>query len=337
MADGRIRFLPSRLRFLCQNVFAFYCLFIGYRFYLFFVWATENGHYTPRPPSVEAFLPIGALLSLKQFILTHRYDPIHPAGLTIFIAVLVVSFLFRKGFCGWICPIGFASELLNTMGRHAAQLFGHGTPRHGLLRTPAWLEYPLLLLKYLLLGFFCYLILWKMDLAALEQFSRSPYSLTADGRMLLFFFHPSRLTLIVILCLLGLSLVFRNFWCRYLCPYGALLGLPAMVSPLQVARDKTTCIDCKKCEDICPSSLPITAKTLLRSPECIGCLECVSHCPRKDCLTLASPFAKKLPPLALPAGLLTVFLTIWLAAEVTGHWHSAIPDDTLRHYYQTIK
>jgi len=192
------------------------------------------------------------------------------------------------------------------------------------------------LLKYLLLGFFLYLILWKMDRAALENFSRSPYSITTDARMLLFFLHPSDLALGIMICLVLLSIVLRNFWCRYLCPYGALLGLLALGGPLQVARDSKKCIDCKKCEDICPADIKITAKKRLVTPECIGCLECVARCPQEDCLTLTVFFKKKLSPFLLPLGLLILFFTLWLTAKYTGHWRSSLPDDAFKHFYQMI-
>jgi len=323
------------MRRLIHGAWLLFCLFIGLRFYQFYQWAVSGGPYMPRPPAVEAFLPIGALVSLKQFILTGQYDPLHPAGLTIFTAALVLAFLFRKGFCGWLCPVGFTSELLHDLANRATGRFRH-SKRPYLLRLPPWLDYPLTLLKYLLLGLFLYLILWQMDRAALENFSRSPYSITTDARMLLFFLHPSNLALGIMIGLALLSIVLRNFWCRYLCPYGALLGLLALAGPLQVIRDREKCIDCKKCEDSCPAAIKITTKKRLISPECIGCLECVARCPQEDCLTLTALFTKKLSPFLLPLGLLTLFFAIWLAAKYSGHWQSTLPDDTFKHFYQLI-
>ena len=264
MPARQFRVLTS-MRRLIHGALLLFCLFIGLRFYQFYQWAVGGGPYTPRPPAVEAFLPIGALVSLKQFILTGQYDPLHPAGLTIFTAALVLAFLFRKGFCGWLCPVGFTSELLHDLANRATGRLRH-SKRPYLLRLPPWLDYPLTLLKYLLLGLFLYLILWKMDRAALEDFSRSPYSITTDARMLLFFLHPSNLALGIMICLALLSIVLRNFWCRYLCPYGALLGLLALAGPLQVIRDREKCIDCKKCEDSCPAAIKITAKKTADQP-----------------------------------------------------------------------
>ena len=334
MAGRFIRLLPP-LRRLVQGGFLLFSLFIGFRFYQFFQWAVADGDYTPRPPAVEAFLPIGALVSLKQFILTRQYDPVHPAGLTIFIAALLLAFFFRKGFCGWICPVGCASELLHSSSRRSIGALGRNAGSLP-LRLPPWLDKPLSLLKYLLLGFFLYLILWQMDLTALENFSQSPYNLTVDGRMLLFFLHPSQLALIIMLALMILSAVLRNFWCRHLCPYGALLGLLALAGPLQVMRDKEKCIDCKKCEKSCPAALAITDKNRLTVPECIGCLECVARCPQDDCLTMTVYGRKKITPFLLPGGLLALFFVIWLAAISSGHWQTSVPDEVLKHLYRKI-
>ena len=76
-----------------------------------------------------------------------------------------------------------------------------------------------------------------MPLEAIEGFLRSPYNAAADAKMLLFFLHPSATSLAVIVGLVALSLVVKHLWCRYLCPYGALLGVASLLSPLSVRRD----------------------------------------------------------------------------------------------------
>ena len=93
-----------------------------------------------------------------------------------------------------------------------------------------------------------------MSLEAIIAFQRAPYNLVADGKMLLFFLAPSGLAAGVLLFLVLVSFFVRNFWCRYLCPYGALLGLLAFMSPVKVKRVAETCIDCQKCEKVCPGS-----------------------------------------------------------------------------------
>ncbi|MBU0483550.1 MAG: 4Fe-4S binding protein [Proteobacteria bacterium] len=315
----------SRLRFLVQGGFALFCLYAGYRFYFFYLWAVGRCDlYVPRPPSVEGFLPISGLVGLKRLLLTGVYDKIHPAGLTIFLAALIIAFLLRKGFCGWICPVGFTSNLAERIGLKLKSLW----------RPPLLLDYQLLALKYLLLAFFAFLILFKMDIRALEAFNRSSYNLVVDAKMLLFFIDPSRMTMWVIGFLVIISFFMRNFWCHYLCPYGALLGLLALMSPVRVKRNSEACIDCKKCEKVCPSSIPVASRQSINSPECIGCLECVAVCPPEKCLTLNLPGGRTVNPFLLPGAVLAVFMVCWAVAVLTGHWQNDIPLETLQKFYR---
>ncbi|MEW6428185.1 MAG: 4Fe-4S binding protein [Thermodesulfobacteriota bacterium] len=313
--------LIGRLRAVIQAAFLLFTLFVGYRFFLFYQWALGlRPEAVARPGAVEGFLPISALLGVKQLLVTGRYDLVHPAGLTILLAAMLIALVCRKGFCGWICPVGGFSNL--------------ATGHRFTLRLPVWLDIPLLGCKYLLLFFFVWAIMFKMDAAATASFIGSPYNIAADAKMLQFFLHPSQLSLIVLAVLVGLSLVVRNFWCRYLCPYGALLGLFALASPLQIRRDPELCIDCKKCEKRCPALIRVTARQTVRNAECVGCLECVSVCPKKDCLTVRAAGSRRVPPLLLPLLALLLFFLAWSAARLSGHWQSQVPNDVFAKVYR---
>ena len=314
----------ARTRTLVQAGFGLFCLWAGFRFYAFYLWALERSDtYAARPPSVEAFLPISALLAFKRLVLTGLWDRVHPAGLTILIAALAVSWALRKGFCGWICPVGFFSNLLEKAGRPIA-----------LPPLPRWVELPLLSLKYLLLAFFAWVILIGMDLRAIDSFLRSPYNLAADAKMLQFFLPPSALTVAVLGFLVLVSLVIRNFWCRFLCPYGALLGLLSLTGPLRVRRDPAACIDCGRCDRVCPASIRVSRAGPVRHPECVGCMGCVEACPREGCLSLAAG-GRALPFRAFPLAVVGLFLLFYLGAVLTGRWETAIPPEMFRPLYQS--
>lgn len=321
---ARFRFDFHTLRLLVQSAFLLACLYSGYRFYQFYQWAMGNSAtFVARPPAIEGFLPISGLVSLKRFLLTGVYDRIHPAALTIFIAALLIAVFFRKGFCGWICPVGFVSNLVERAARYLK-----------ILRRPsAWLDYALLSCKYLLLAFFSWLILVRMDLAALESFSRDPYNLVVDARMLLFFIAPTVTTIWALSALVLASFFLRNFWCRYLCPYGALMGILAWHGPLRINRDEQSCINCRKCEKVCPGSIRVAEQTVVTSPECLGCLECVAACPVDNCLRVSTYHRRKLPTWLVPLGVLSFFLIAWAVAHLTGHWQSTVPPEILRSYY----
>ncbi len=317
----------THLRLAVQAAFALFCIFCGYRFYLFYLWASGQSElFVPRPPAVEAFLPISGLVGLKRLLLTGAYDDIHPAGLTIFIAALLISLLFRKGFCGWICPVGFTSNLVEKLAGRLKLL----------RRAPRWLDIPLLSLKYLLLGLFAFLVLVQMDRAAIEAFNHTPYNVVVDARMLLLFMRPSPLTIWVMGFLVVASFFSRNLWCRYLCPYGALLGILALASPVRVTRDQERCIDCHKCEKVCPGAIRVAAKASVSVPECLGCLECVAACPVDNCLSVTAGGKRRLPPLLLPIAVLSLFLALWGWAKTSGHWQQLVSLDIIRLYYHNL-
>ncbi len=101
-----------RFRWISQISFIILTIYIGWSFYLFVKYCESGGisTYVARPPGIEAFLPIGAFMGLKYFLGTGSVDPLHPAGFIIFASILVTSFLFQRGFCSWICPVGTMSE-----------------------------------------------------------------------------------------------------------------------------------------------------------------------------------------------------------------------------------
>jgi polyferredoxin len=283
-----------------------------------------------RPAGVEGWLPIAGLMNLKYWILTAHVPNVHPAAMFLLLAFLSMAFLLRKAFCSWLCPVGTVSEYLWRAGR---KILGSN------VTLPRWLDLPLRGLKYLLLGFFVWAIS-TMSAIGIQDFMHSPYGLIADVKMLNFFRHIGQSGLITLGVFVAASLFVKNFWCRFLCPYGALLGLVSLLSPARITRDKEACIDCAKCAKACPSSLPVDKLVQIRSLECTGCLECVAVCPSQNALSMtfptlaaSGPSRKTLPPWAMAAAIATLFLGVAGFAKLTGHWQSPVPNAT---YQQLI-
>lgn len=309
------------LRFLVQVCFLLLVLWIGYDFIRFVDWAESGGVGEPvaRPQGVEAFLPISALISLKYWILTGVLNNIHPAGLVIFLAIVGMSLAVSKAFCSWVCPVGFVSEALATVGE---KLFGRN------VHLPRWLDYPLRSLKYLLLLFFLWAILWGMNEMALKIFIYSPYNRVADIKMLHFFQDISPTALWTVAGLMLLSLPIKHFWCRYLCPYGALLGLVGLFSPAKVTRNIPSCIDCELCTQACPANIKVHKARRVRSDECTSCLSCVDVCPVADTLYLSLPVKPRAISRVRAAWAIVLILPLFmLLAQLTGNWENAISDE----------
>lgn len=306
----------SDIRGYVQILFLLTTLWIGIDFYLF-VGGLEKGIVPAiqRPPGVEGFLPISSLMSFRYFILTGIVNHIHPAGLFIFMAVLFISTFMKKGFCSWICPVGYISESLYELG---GRIFGRN------FTLPEWIDAPLRGFKYLLMLFFLASVS-SLSAMELNGFIHSGFNKVADIKLYLFFVHISMFSLAVIGILIVLSLFYKNFWCRYVCPYGALLGLTSLLSPFKIHRVEQTCIDCGKCADACPSLLPVDKLDAVNSAECTACYSCVEVCPVKDTLKLSfSRRSEGLSQRQYAFLLLGVYFGIIGIAMLTGLWQNSI-------------
>ncbi len=299
-----------------QGFFLALNTWIGLQF-IFFVRHFESGGrgiHVSRPPGVEGWLPIAGLMNVKYFLATGRVPSLHPAAMFLLVSFLAISILFRKAFCSWLCPIGTLSEGLWKFGR---MMFGNWA-------LPRWADLPLRSLKYVLLTFFLYAIA-TMSAGSIESFLSSPYGLVADVKMLHFFQHLTATAALALAVLLVFSIFLKNFWCRYLCPYGALLGLAAIFSPTKIRRDKERCIVCAKCAKACPALLKVDKLVCIQSAECTGCLECVAVCPAEGALQVA--FGKhSISHWAMAAGLAILFFGIVGFAIWQRFWKSDIPD-----------
>jgi polyferredoxin len=308
----------QRLRRTFQLAFLALNLWIGAQFVLFVHYYESGGHgvRVARPPGVEGWLPIASLMNLKILLLTGHIPHVHPAGMFLLIAFLAISWLLRKSFCACLCPVGTVLEWLWRPGR---QTFRRNW---GLTR---WLDTGLRSLKYILLGLFLYAV-GSMSVPAIQAFLEGPYGLVSDVKMLDFFRFMGFAGAVVMALLVVLSVFVQNFRCRYLCPYGALMGPAALASPLRIRRDATLCIDCAKCAKACPATLPVDRLVSIRSAECTGCLECVAVCPAEGALRMSAPGRRAVPAWMMAAAAAALFLGICGCAWWAGNWHTGLPD-----------
>jgi polyferredoxin len=314
--ERRIRWL----RHAVQALAGFLVAWIGYDF-VRWVRGLEGGYVAgARPPGVEGFLPLAALMSLRHLWSTGAIHPVHPAGLVILLAIVGTGLLLKKAFCSWLCPVGTLSEMLGTVGVAA---LGRRP------RLPRALDVPLRGLKYLLLLFFLHAIFVVMSPGAIAAFLDAPYNRVADVKMLYFFERLSPFALKVLAGLVVLSMVVPYAWCRYLCPYGALLGVLSLLSPLKVTRHAPSCIDCGLCTKACPSLLPVHRLGRVRSDECFGCLSCVAACPVTRALRVEtpSPWRRAVRPALFAALVLLLFGGTIQAARSWGAWENGITDE----------
>ncbi len=258
-------------------------------------------------PSIEAYCPFGGVENLYQFLTTGGFvRHIEPSAMILLAAVLLLTLAFSRGFCGWICPFGSLQEWLGLLGRRIFRKSYNPTgPWERRLR---WLKYAILAVIIVFTWHLGTLVFRPYDpfLAFFHLgfgLSEMPYAYAALG-----------------IVLLG-SLKYERFFCKYACPLGALIGIAGKLGFTKVVRSDDGCKGCNICQKKCFAHIDFLSVHEIRDTECNHCLECVTHCPRPNVLTLkASSFSFSTPAYA-GLLLLGLFGTIGVS-QMAGKWRT---------------
>ncbi len=95
---------------------------------------------------------------------------------------------------------------------------------------------------------------------------------------------------VILYVFLILMMISSRPFCRILCPLGAIYGLTAKYSVVTMSVDKDVCINCRKCDKVCPVGLDVVKE--IGNAECIVCGDCIDVCP-VNCITRDIRFKKK--------------------------------------------
>ncbi len=288
------------LRLMIQLLFLCLTLLASFRFYRF-VAAIQAGTATvtlERPSGFDALLPISGLFGVVGWIKNIDVTLLYPEALVFFISAILTTLLLRRSFCSWICPVGTISEWLWKLGFNRMRQN---------IRPPDWLDYCLRSIKYLLLAYLLYAA-FCWDFTRQTTFLASDYNGLSDLKLIHLLISPSLPVLMVLLILLGISYLLRNPFCRFICPYGALLGLVSLLSPAAVQRNAKKCVSCGVCSQVCPTGINVMQAGRVNNPECIACWRCISHCRVNTALTMTVFARWALSGILFAALLLMLFL-----------------------------
>ncbi len=259
--------------------------------------------------NVEAIaIPVPILISLKSsyslvggaldYIQVMFSKPIFP--FLPFAVVLIAGSVVGRLLCGWLCPIGFIQDLILKMKGVRSKV----SPRTHVALTKLKFFFLLIILFFsMTLALSLHLEEESKYKEALGPFTRGVFfpiqpettlfanvpRLVQSGAEsgLLDFSGPTSpgFLMLVAFALLLIMLVGAYlvpwFWCRYVCPTGALMSIFMRFSFLGLKRDPSKCTKCGDCVEVCPMQIRILDLPWekFNDPECTLCLECVGACP----------------------------------------------------------
>jgi polyferredoxin len=294
--------IPVWLRRLSQT--AFFCLFL----YLFVQAVYQPVNRTGQ--GVKLFFQLDPLALLSTWISARQVA----SGLLLSLVTLGVTLLAGRWFCGWVCPFGALHNLLNGWRRSPAK---HRIAVGG---YSGWQKSKYYILAAVLVGTalglnlagwfdpfsFLYRALAVVLFPAVNDATREaftwiyqadpgvgPYRVTAVSepvyevlrRRVLAATQPhyygAALIAILFIAVVLLNLYRARFWCRYVCPLGALLGIAGKNPLVRLERNRESCNNCGLCTADCQGGAD-PATGAWKPSECFYCWNCRSACPRQS-------------------------------------------------------
>jgi len=260
-------------------------------------------------PPIDAFCPFGGLES--AYVLIRFGAMLRRIAWSSFIMLFITLgtvVLFRRAFCGNICPFGALQEFFGTIGR---KIFKRR------ITIPEKADKILRYLKYLVLAFFLIttILFGFLTIRAYDPWVAYHHLFTGE------MFSKYLIGFIVLMATFVGSFFFDRFFCKYLCPMGAFLGLINRIGIFRIKRNTETCIDCSKCSDICPVNIKVDEKTQVQSSECINCNECVNVCPVDDTLYVATRKDRKIKPIFVLIITVALFTGVIGVTTATGQFN----------------
>jgi uncharacterized protein with FMN-binding domain/ferredoxin len=191
--------------------------------------------------------------------------------------VIIIAIFLGPLFCGWACPFGAYQDFVAIIGK---KIFGN---KYNTFLSKFKIDKYLRYIRYIVLIFVIYFAA-TLNMTILEKIN--PYH-----SLLNLFVGQVVISALMVLILITIgSLFIQRPWCKYLCPYGAFLGLFNKIKIFKIFRNKNTCVGCKKCTRSCPMNIDVSNKESVNDLQCISCMECTSknNCPIKNTVKLSN-------------------------------------------------
>ena len=198
------------------------------------------------------------------------------AGQLILLAIVVLfTILWGRFFCGYLCAFGSVQELIGLV-------FGHilSRPRQAHPRFDRMMKY----VKYAVL-LAIVVFIWILQLPVDSGLSPwGVFGMLISGNLSLMSAAIPTLGFGLLLAILLGSVFVERFFCRYLCPLGAVFTLISGQRFFKIRRKESLCSGCRLCSRNCAMGVSVHDRPVVISGECIECMRCIGEC-RPEALT----------------------------------------------------
>ncbi len=249
-------------------------------------------------PELQGFCPVGAVQSLFSFAadpsLMFRPDRTH---VWVISGVMLTTVFFGAVFCSHLCPLGSLQEWIGRAGRKLLKRTYNPPVKPYADKALGSLRYIVIIL----------IAVSTFQLASIPFDSVNPsFALTHIWSAAVPLGAAA-----VLLVTAVLSFKYERPWCRWLCPYGVILGTLGKISMFKIRRKEHLCIHCGKCDRMCHARIQISAANTVTDTRCNRCSRCIDICPVQGALTSTAPVQGN----AAAAAVCLLFLTPLAAAR----------------------
>lgn len=261
------------------------------------------------------FLPslyISTFTGIKQIYLAIikqniSFTQLIPQSIEV-IAIIPATIIMGRFFCGWMCGYGAFGDFIYKISNRLFKIkfkMNESTDRV--------LKY----FKYVLLVFLVFVVC-TFNITAFKSFNPwDVFGLVATvGKAPDFQYAATSLTVgLILFILIAIGSVFvERFFCRYLCPLGAVFAIVSKLRISKIRKERTKCGKCRICTNNCAMGIPLYKCDSVNSGECIDCMKCITACPRQN--TKLEVSGKDTKPIIASVAVASVMTGLYYAGNI---------------------
>ncbi|UZQ51201.1 FMN-binding protein [Clostridium kluyveri] len=192
------------------------------------------------------------------------------------VVIIPFTVIIGRFFCGWMCAYGAFGDFIYKISSKVFKIK---------FEMSEDIDRVFKYLKYILLSFLIFAIC-TFNITAFSSFNPwDVFGMVASvGKAPDFSYAAVNLTVgFILFILIGIASMFiERFFCRYLCPLGAVFAIISKLKIAKIQKLRTKCGNCRICTNNCAMEIPLYKYDVIKSGECINCMQCITACPRKN-------------------------------------------------------